>query len=268
MRQIWLKNNNNEIFDLTGKASDFLAGPSGFGYSMALGFKDYTLTRRATTNRISFGSVGGEVIFAGYSQYSAFIEYIAISEEIHLYYQPAAAAFRAKVVLNKIDKSEIDQDLGVLRCPVQFDLLGYWTRGEVVVTGGGSGDPSENQTYPMTYSLTYGVSQGSSQYISFALNNNGHAPAPLKITIRGQAINPTWMLGSQNGGLNLTVQTGQEVVIDSREDVMTITSGDTVLDQFKDHAKQNYIYAPVGESTLFVEATDAEVTLYEQFASV
>lgn len=270
MRLFYLQNSNDELYELSDPNKNFFYEPQGLGFSKNLEYVSNTLIRKNITNELAFGQVSGTITFYNYSEYRIFIDYIARSATLWLYYKPTSTSdtYYTQVLVSSIDKTELNRDTQTLLCSITFDLLGYWTKDEVVITGSGTGDPSGNQTYPMTYALTYGVSQGSSQFMSFVLSNNGHAPAPLAIKIRGQAINPTWVLGNQTGGLNLTIQTGQEVVVDSREDVMTITSGETILDQFKDPLKQNYIYAPVGEFTLFVEATDAEVTLYEQFASI
>lgn len=270
MREFWLKNNNNEIFDLMGQTTDFLYAPTGLGFQMDLTYSAHTLIRKASDKKLAFQTVSGEMLFSGYGEYNTFVQYLTSSEILYLHYQPSddIGEFYTEIEVYSLDKTEIDIDSGMLRCPIQFDLLGYWTRDEIIMTADTPATIT-NPTFPLTFPITLGTPRDNESYLTFSITNDGHVSCPLKITIHGPSTNPTWECGDQRGKLVLAIADGQSVDIDSRESEMKTTSGTTVLDQYLDFTLQNYIYIPPGDSVVrLANVPSATITLYEQFASV
>jgi hypothetical protein len=246
----------------------FLRSPKGLGFKFDNSINNYNLTRRISSKKLAFEQFQGEMIFNSYSEYKIFVDYIMSSQELSLIYNPDGIEYYCKVEISQLDKSEIDKTAGKLICIIAFDLLGYWTREETTLTGNQE-VVSLSPNYPLNYTITYGTGTLYSSYIAITLTNNGHSPAPLKISITGLAINPTWEIGNQKGKLLTNVQSEQVVEIDSREDKMKILSGETVLDSYKNHTLQNYIYAPIGDSVLLLQGViTSEVTIYEQYSSI
>ncbi len=266
MRKFKLINEKNKEYDLLNDT--FLRSPKGLGFSFTSSFNAYNLIRKIADKKLTFEQFQGEMIFKSYEEYKIFVDYVMSSKELVLVYNPSGLEYYVKVEVSTLDKGEINKVNGMLVCVVAFDLMGYWTKEEVSLTGNQE-VITANAPYPYDYPLTYGVGTLYSEYIAITLTNDGHSPAPLKIKITGLAINPTWEINKQKGKLKMNIQSDQVVEIDSREDKMTISSGITILDEYKDQRLQNYIYAPIGESTLLIGgASNVEVVMYEQFASI
>lgn len=266
IRQIKLRNENNEIYDLL--TDTFLRSPKGLGMQFITSFNSYNLVRRVAERKLAFEQFQGELVFKSYGEYQNFINYVMKSKKLILMYNPNGAEYYVPVQINNIDKSEKDKITGLLICMVVFDLMGYWKKEDVFYSGVFEEVPT-NPVYPFTYPLTYGVGSLNSEYISVYLDNNGHSPAPLLIKITGRNEFINWSIEEQKGELQLLVSSGQVVEVDSREEEMKIFTGQTILDQYKNQLMQNYIYAPIGESVLLIGGADeVEVVMYEQFASV
>lgn len=273
MRQLFLTNEKNFVYDLTNINYGFLENPSGFGFSKSLEFANYTSIRNLISNTYNFGAISGNLIFLNYNKYNEFLDYLRNSNDLYLNYKPNTTinTYYIKVLISSIEKNEINTSKQTLDCTITFEATSYWQKQELHFSSNiVSEKPNLNPTYPLTYKHTkYATSIGQAQILSILLNNKGDLNAPLKIIIYGPAVNPSWKLGTQSGALNLTIQPDQELHIDSRENILSIYSGSTSLDYYKDHTKNNYIYAPKKESTLYIEnATTVEVVLYEQYISI
>lgn len=268
MRVLYLLNQNDQRYDLM---ANFLNEPKGLGFSFNLDYATFSLVKKATRKRIKFQQITGDLILRDYLGYQEFMAYLRSSTTLTLTYipSPEIGPYYCPMEVSSLSKTEVSKETGLLHCPIVFDQLGYWTHEEVLVFGESMEVSTVEEYYPLRYPLAYGKSPNTPNLLSIAIRNDGDVPCPLKLSLFGQGIQPTWKLGEQEGGLNLTILTDQVVHIDSREDVMLIYSGETLLDAMKDHTKQNYLYAPVGESTLEVSnVARAEVILYEQFLSV
>lgn len=268
MRLFWLKNENEEVFDLMD-TSNFLSSPGGLGISNDNTYLTLNYSKKRTQKKNSFEKLKGNIIFEDYLKYNDFVGYVARSDSLLFYYKPHEDIDEvySKVELNGIDKTELEK-YGRLSCSAEFERLSYWTKEEVV-------ENAEQQTtvitstYPYTYPFTHGIGANVTNELPITLTNDGHIPAPIKIKIFGASTNPEWWLGSQYGKLNIDIATGQEVEIDSREDTFGAFSGLANISQFLDMSKTNFIYIPVGTSVLtFKNVDNVEVTVYEQYASI
>lgn len=268
MRQFYLRNENNETFDLMDKDS-FFNTPNGLGFSKDLVFLDFNLSRKLKNSKFAKKKITGEIVLKDYIKYEELVSYIFGSRELKLYYQPdGVAGAYIKVEINEIPKGELDQS-GLLITQIEMEALSYWVREEeskvvelpsVIVT----------DVFPLTFPFKFSGStaEGNAE-LPIAIVNNGHLPCPIKIKIYGNSNYPEWKLENQQGKLNLVVAAGQEVVVDSREDIFSVYSGQTDLSQYLEYTYQNMIYAPIGESTLtFKGVNKVEVTIYEQYTTV
>ena len=266
MRTLKLENDKGIIYDLLDDT--FLHNPKGLGFRFSNEYNEHILLRKQTKRKLSFEQVQGTMIFKSYAAYSDFVTYIMGSKELKLLYCPDKVTYYNYISVEHLEKGEIDRSTGTLNCSVGFNLLGYWTKDAIILIGDKNVIP-ENPSYPFTYGFTYGSSNLYGGLVSINIENKGHAPAPIKIKITGYSDSPSWTLNDQSGQLLMEILQDQEVTIDSRENQMVILSGTTVLDAYKNHLLQNYIYAPVGKSVLVLEGVMlSEVTIYEQYASI
>lgn len=273
VRTFWLVDDRGEVFDLMGKGTDFFNAPQNLGQSHTIDYANLHTQRRVLKKRPNFQTIKGEMFFSSYAESRAFRSFVNKSNQrVRLYQRLPDVDYEyyANVEVTLVDRSEKEATSGILKCEVSFECVSFWTREvSVVLFDNVEFSTGTTDSYTYTYPQIYASSYASSQYTEIVLNNLGDLPAPITIIINGLSVSPEWKIGNQSGGLNYTVQQGVSVVIDSRDDVHTITSGDTVIDTFKRHELQNYLTVPIGTHVLtFKNVKSAEVKLYEYFLSI
>ncbi len=273
VRTFWLVDDRDEVFDLMGKGTDFLHAPQGLGQSHAVSYADLYTQRRVTSKKANFQTIKGEMFFRTYADSNAFRMFInRAGQRVRLYQKlpDIEDEYYAYVIVSMIDRGEKDVKTGLLKCEIAFECITFWTKEVYVTVFDRTRDSTgTDEKYTYKYPYRYASAYNTSEYSEIVLTNNGDMPAPVSMTINGLSVSPEWSLNDQCGGLNFTVQLGTSVTIDSRDDFHVITSGDTVLDNFKRHEWQNYITVPQGTHTLNLKRiTNVEVRVYEHYYSI
>ena len=205
IRKFWLINGEGNRFDLTDFKSAFLNEPNGFGSTNTI-----AVTRLGNSQKLSsvidnFDPFGGEILFQNsednaqsYDSYTSFIQFISILP-LYFHYQTPAMSnenYYREVVLNSIEKGEVDYETNLLRCNVQFTPLTLWKNDTTTIVAASSKkDAGKKYVLNRQYAYT------SSGYEDIILYNKSPSCVPLEIEINGRCVNPSFTLYDSLGNV-------------------------------------------------------------------
>ena len=214
MREFYLRNGNGAEYSLMD-VKHWLNSPKGLG----LKFKDkysqvgsnFIRTKKVTNPK----DVSGILMFTGdnlYDKYQDFIMFTQV-EPLIFVYKPNGTEYIANVGLIEIEKEEIDHETSTLQVEVSFKRLTRWRR---VILQRNDAAIQRGKVYTFQYPYTYGKDIAN----NVTIESDTVLESPCKITIIGNCENPVWRLYvngvlKHEGSVNVTVTTGQRIVIDT-----------------------------------------------------
>lgn len=218
MRRFKLTNGVGQTFDLMRKDAFFHA-PDGLGFDRSAASILSGNAWIVTEDDLSQPSPSGNMVFAGYDQYSEFCAFIRRTP-IKFWYAPKDEWYGAPCTIISLGKSEIQNADNRLTCPVTFLLHSRYQISRLIAIEPESGGKVYSYEYPYTYGSPFGG--------RFVIQNNSEEEAPLKITIFGPVLNPKWSVTTrgesvQDGRLIASIPMGSKVVIDSNDSSMEIS---------------------------------------------
>lgn len=204
IRKFWLENQDGKIWKFTDKESrTFLDSPAGLGILNSYG--SYRLGNAEVVNFVKneliditgslyfFGSTREEV----YQKYFEFMNFISKNRLMKLHYQAPNSfdSYYRYCFVQQLDKSEIESDGMILKCPVRFSVQTFW-RTDVENTLVGSNELiDESKTYPLERPYSY----ASNKLNDMKAINRGNTESALRILIDGRSVNPTINVYDNNG---------------------------------------------------------------------
>ena len=271
MRQFKLINGVGQTFDLMRKDAFFNA-PSGLGFERSVSSLLSGQAWIITQNDPQQGAPAGEMVFAGYDQYTEFSQFIS-RKPITFCYAPNGVWYQAPCIITSFEKSEIVQESKRLVCPIAFLKQSAWANVENVVAepiGGG-------KVYPYSYPYRYGSPYGG----KYVVKNPVDIPAGLKITIFGPVVNPRWNVSNSNkaqsGRVVASIPEGNKLVMNSNDGFMELAeytnAGEFVRDLYpeSDFSTVRFVKAAYGLNLLSFSQdggskvkVDVEVTRYAE----
>lgn len=256
MRQFYLINGNGNRYSLMD-TKHWLYEPDNLGAKFNSRYEqigsDFVRTKRISKP----DDPKGKILFTGtdkYQDYSDFIKFIAV-EPLTLEYV-SNATYRAKVDLKEIEKSEINQD-GYLECAISFKRLSRWYKTITILNENeGNGGKVYDYEYDYTY-MEYEPQQATIQ------SDSGY-DSPIKLTIFGPIVNPTWKHYLNNnaiatGKITANIVAGRRIVIDNTKIPYSITEQDSYgnvindLYQYSDFTTTRFFNLQFGENRVTVE---------------
>lgn len=254
MRQFKLINSTGSEYDLMDRKHYFNV-PSGLGFNTANQYmkigSSYQLVSTSTEQKV----VAGEMVFRDYAEYADFASFIMYTP-LKLAYKPRTEWAYLDCEVSRLDKSEITP-IGVLRCNVDFTATSKWYIPRLAQRSGIETPNAKKYSY--TYSYEY------AEAINGIINitNTASEDCPSIVTILGDITNPTWSLIQngkilQSGQVTANIPQGNKLVICSKDNQLEIAEytmqNEFVRNQYQnsDFSKENFIYVPVGNSTLLV----------------
>lgn len=276
-RVFYLMNKDDEKFELTNvEFNQFLNNPNGLGFS-----KTYSTLRLGdsdvvTSEQFNLMIVKGDVLFYGdnnpdiYQSYFNLIKYLS-KAPIRLYYLPpnALEPYFSYVNVIQLDKSEINEDDGMLSCPIQLKMTSFWqtadTNEEDVYPDTGVG-----KFYPLVRKANEGYYYGGSALNNVQIFNDGTLETGLIIEIIGECEDPQinfYQDGEQYGvcKLNGTFDYVKVNSIDTEEDLELQYQGSDLANpmSYQDLSIGN----PNNLYVTFVKLKAGETTLTVTFGS-
>lgn len=256
MREFYLYNGNGNKYSLMD-LKHWLYEPKNLGARFSSKYEqigsDFVRTRRIPKPE----DIKGSILFTGknqYEQYSDFIKFLAV-EPLTLEYV-SDGTYRAKVDLVEVDKGEINQD-SILECPISLKRISRWYK-TITILNENTGEGGKIYDYSYDYHYTEFEPQQAT------VQSDSGYDSPIKLTIFGPAINPSWKHYLNNnviaeGKITAEIRTGRRLVIDNTTIPYRITeqdnSGNVINDLYQDSdfSTQRFFNMQYGENRITVE---------------
>ena len=199
MRLFYLEDQKGERFPLNNETGVFLYQPNGLGieYSNSYGESGSGFYLR-TKDGLSQSEIGFTLVFppftdSPYVRFRTFIDWISAAEELYLIYCPYGSyEYYRHIEFRTIEKTEIQQDGSLQSAASVLPLTPWYLPSPINIDFGGEDeDHAMRYTYTYTDDLIYGV--GSTDYTA-EIESRGHMPSAVKVTFKGEVINPTLTL--------------------------------------------------------------------------
>lgn len=204
MRLFYLEDQKGERIPLNNENGIFLYSPSGLGFEYS---HDYSESGSGFFMRIKDGINQSEIGFvfvfppkeyangspdSPYERYRKLIDWIYKAEELYFIYCPYAPnEYYKRVEIQTVEKTELDR-YGALQCNISIlPLTPWYLPAPIHVNFGEEQDNAMRYTFTYTDDLIYGV--GSKDYTA-EITAQGHIPSAVKVTFKGQVINPVFEL--------------------------------------------------------------------------
>ena len=283
MRKFWLENALGKKWNLTpkdpyDKDSSFFADPSGLGIQTKVTNYEVENTCFIEEIETQTQTISGNLYFSSYEHFTNFVEFVGninTTTPLKLYYSTEGISFDYSlesewyklVLINEIDKSEIDYKTGFLKCKVKFMCLSRWKKDKKIVL--------ELNRYggPLVYPYYYPYFYGGSNNLAVDIDNEGNLPTSCVIKIEAVTDTP-FIRVIQDGEIkdqakyNLIVNENSYLLIDSSPDSQEASLYTKVDDNYvkedvyyigeKDYSYSNFITIPSGKSTIVFSATNTD----------
>jgi len=281
MRKFWIENVHGRLWDLAPKNAydhrgSFMDKPTGLGIKTKIKSFEIENTFFIEDIEVSAQTIGGALYFSDYKHFDAFVRFIGnvnTKQPLKFFYSTGTATHANQldrqwyklVLINDLDKTEIDKKTGFLKCNVKFACLSRWKKDkDIVIELSRHGDPL---VYPFTYPYYY----GSSSNLMVEIDNEGNLPTACVIKIDAVTDTPYIRLIQNNqivwqARYHLIVRAGHQLILDSSADkqeatLLNLTDGTRESVYYtgeKDYAFQNFVMIPTGKSQLLINAANLE----------
>lgn len=209
VRNFWLENDLGQKFSLMSKHEDvdgdtgtFLHNPTGLGVAYTNTYSKLGNDNIKINTEMNMLSIEGDLIFKHEDSYLAFNLFVASSNVLKFYQQLPfdlvntdaldESYLYCEVSLNSIQKSDKEDDVDILICPVSFDKQTPWRTPVLSSQFLSGGSSTGNKIYSYTYddqgktSPVYGAASRS----KVTIINYGTFLTYPKITLTGAVTNP------------------------------------------------------------------------------
>lgn len=194
MRLFYLEDQKGERFPLNNETGVFLYQPNGLGieYSNDYGESGSGFYLR-TKDGLSQSEIGFTLIFppstdSPYVRYRKLIDWIYAAEELYLIYCPYGSyEYYRHIEFRTIEKTEIQQDGSLQSAASVLPLTPWYLPSPINIDFSGDQENIMRYAYYYTDDLIYGVS--STDYTA-GIESRGHMPSAVKVTFKGEVINP------------------------------------------------------------------------------
>lgn len=261
IRQYKLVNAGAEVIDLMDE-STFFGDTNGLGVSRTIETVTSGFCFIPVKNELDRQNISGTLYFAGYDNYLTFARFCS-KVPLKLYYNTTGTWAHRIVLLQKLEKPEIDKTTSKLLCPVEFMPKSAWRSESTVFAAAGS--TASGKVYPYTYPFAYReVSAGA-----VALTNNGWNDAQCRLHIMGPVASPTWSLVHNSvtlltGNITATITEGHKLVVDADPlnlEIAEYTTDNVFVQNLyavSDFDTERFISIPPGDSTLYISHQGAQ----------
>lgn len=277
MRKFYIENEKNERFSLWGNRV-YMVDPTGLGIRREASYIRIGNSFLRNKMHISQSKIGGTIEFIGADankKFNEFYNFCAAANALHLVYDPGdGVEYIRDIDIAEVGKTE--RTGGTLPISIDFACKSlYYLRNNnrfiFEVT-------EDEKRYDYAYDFTYG-DYGTYQA---AINNNGHAPAPLECAIYGYCVNPAIHIIKDDKTLYevefpISVEEGEYIRYSTRDGMLEATlvsgSNETNLMHLLDITKDNFFKIPVGDCEIVFTSDSAStnviaVTVYKMFEVV
>ena len=216
MRKFYLINGNGTTYDLMN-TKHWLNQPKGLGVRMGSKYEQVGSNYIRTKKVSKAEAIKGRMMFTGtkqYDNYREFMQFLSV-EPLRLVYDPNGTEYQAEIDIDEIEKTEIDNETGILFCDIELKRMTRWRR---IVLQRNDAEVKQGKVYPYTYPYVYGKDTAN----NVTIESDSPEESPCKITIIGACVNPAWRLYTNGelvstGSVEATLTAGQRIVIDDTQ---------------------------------------------------
>ena len=254
VRQFKLQNALGNTFDLMRRDAFFYL-PDGLGFRMDSQFMQIGGQYQLIETESAQKAPSGVMVFSSYSVYQEFAKFISYTP-LRLMYKPINEWYYLDCIVSSLSKGEIDYRDNRLKCGVDFTATSKWYVPRVAYRTAVETVDAKQYTYQYNYTYADAING------IIDIVNNSTEDSPLVITILGDITDPAWALivnnkTVQSGSITGNIPNGHKLVINAKDNELQIAEFVTSTNAFvanryqdSDFTKDNFIYAPVGSSTL------------------
>lgn len=256
VRKFKLINSKGNEFDLMRKDAFFYT-PDGLGFRLDSEFMQLGNSYQLIDTESAQKTVTGVMVFKDYAVYHEFASFIAFSP-FSLAYMPLNEWAYLDCIISNLGKAEIDHADNRLKCNIDFTGTSKWYIPRTAQRTGV--EVVDAKRYNYSYNYTY------ADAINGIINivNNSSEESPTILTIMGDITDPAWSLivngrVIQSGMVSGNIPSGHKLIVNSKDNSLEIGEYDAITNEFvanryqdSDFTLQNFIYVPVGASTLRV----------------
>ena len=219
MRKFFLENEKGERYSLNNETGIFFDSPTGLGQTMSVVSADIHkgFFKDISGDTEPQSSIAGDLVFTknAYAVYRTFVNWINRAKELYLIYSPDGTEYRRKVIIDYIQKTQLDS-LRWLRCPVSFQCLTPFYKAKATALN--MDDTSDAMRYDYTYDENLRYSASSIAGMSCELQGQGHIPSAISFRCKGYLAFPELTLTGQDTGyiygkLKMNLTTGRDQVL-------------------------------------------------------
>lgn len=205
IRKFWLINGEGDKFDLTDFKDAFLNNPTGLGSTSSVSVTRLGNSQKLNSIVDNLDNFGGELLFENndnnalsYDSYTSFVKFVSKMPLYFHYKTPAMSNlnFYREIVLNSIEKDEVDDETGLLKCNVSFTPLTMWRNDAQTVV-----EASAIKDVGKKYKLNRKYSYSTAGYENIRLINNSPLSIPIEIEIIGRCVNPAFTIYDHQGNI-------------------------------------------------------------------
>lgn len=279
IRTFTLINEYGQSYPLNQVRKGFLMNPSGLGYAINRNYTLFGSEWIKSDDQIEQTPISGTIYFGSESPYQRsheFTEFVLTSKELTLSYETPAGTYYKDVDISNYSKTEIGSS-GYLECQIELmpKTLWYLPSNVRVSMNAASGNGLQ-----FTFKLPNKFVNNRNG--SAIITNDGHVPAPFKMTVYGPISNPMISLldnGEEISKLRVVydISAGETLEYSSKDGNIYIYVDDgngnrTDLATSLDITNDNIFKIPIGTYQIKMTAdsalTSAAFTIYKQYIAV
>lgn len=264
-RTFSLINEYGQTYSLNTPSGGFLQSPEGLGFEMEYSYIRIGASWVANSLKPSQPMMSGEIAFMPpnpYNAFASFAQFCRRSKRLTLTYTTTAGTYKRDVDLVTLEKTEIDNETGVLICDVEFAAKSLWymaNESRIIINA------SDGLYLPFLLPNRF----NDQTYGDIQITNNGSEEAGFTMILNGTIVNPVITLvqdGDEISRCEITAEAGlgEAIYYSSADDDLYIYLKDehgveTNLFPALNLDNANFFKFPVGASTMKITA-DAPIT--------
>lgn len=262
VRKFYLENEKGEQYDLMDRENKcFLYKPNGLGYTYTTEYLLLGYTFIENIRTLEKGLISGSLITRYYDNLTDFINFIEQSTKLKFVYvvpyqKKSPVTYYKDVKIASIEKSEKDEETGMLIAPITFDCISLWYEKKEMIYD------VETKEDEIRWDFEWDSRFRSYNNKNIVLNNDGHVEAPIQVEFYGYVENPCIRVLVDNEEkyklkIPIVIQPYEKLLYSSMDNDIYIYKQNTdgtlenlFKNEYIDISKNNIFKIPKGISTI------------------
>lgn len=256
IRKFYLCNENDNTFTLYGygRNKTDIETLDNLGFEFDIDYSDFDGRFVEIDRTIPQKTISMTLIFyEGYDGFTKWREFVTKSKTIRLFYSLNDTKY---CYVNVKSSSKTQLEYGILRSSIELECLSLWlvNKSATITVKKTDAGKTYNYLYPYTYAVSYNG--------KITVNNASSRSVPLKLTLKGNCLNPRVIIYQDN-----TAVSTLRLIMNERETPTIIVNAEPT-DQYikkvtasleediynsQDFSCDNFLFLPSGTSVIFFD---------------